>query len=93
MNSTDNPTKLKIRQSVDKIETLEAEKKEIADEIKDAYAELKAFGLNPKAVKQVIKNRKQDQEQLDLFNHEVDLYTLALEGSLTDTDNVVSLNG
>ena len=51
----------KLRQTVSRIERLEMEKKEIADQIKDVYAEAKAMGYDTKALRQCVRLRKQDK--------------------------------
>ena len=42
-------TKEKLRQTIERIERLEEEKKEVAEQIKEVYAEAKAFGFDTKA--------------------------------------------
>ena len=42
---------------IERIETLETEKKEVADLIKDVYAEAKAVGYDTKILRQIIKIR------------------------------------
>ena len=56
-------TREKLRQTVAKIERLEEEKKEVAEQIKEIYAEAKAFGFDTKALRQVIKLRKVDRAE------------------------------
>jgi uncharacterized protein (UPF0335 family) len=46
-----------LRLFIERIERLEDEKKGIADDIKDVYAEAKANGFDPKIMKLVIKLR------------------------------------
>jgi uncharacterized protein (UPF0335 family) len=65
-----------LRSFVERIERLEEEKKSIADDVKDVYAEAKATGFDTKVLRQIIRLRKQDaaerQEQealLDLYMH------------------------
>ena len=47
----------RLRLYIERIERLEEEKKGIADDIRDVYAELKAVGYDPKIVRQVVKLR------------------------------------
>ena len=54
----DETTREKLRQTVAKIERLEEEKKEIAEQIKEVYGEAKAIGFDTKALRQVIRLRK-----------------------------------
>ena len=49
-----------LRLFIERIERLEEEKKGIADDIRDVYAEAKANGFDVKALRQVIKLRKQE---------------------------------
>ncbi len=54
-----------LKQFIEKIEHLEAEKSEIQNLIKEAFAEAKANGFDTKVMKQVIKERKMDVKDLD----------------------------
>ena len=45
---------------VQRIERLEEEKKALADDIRDVYAEAKATGFDVKALRTVVRLRKQD---------------------------------
>jgi len=45
---------------VERVERLEEEKKAIADDVRDVYAEAKANGYDVKALRTVIRLRKQD---------------------------------
>ena len=53
----------KLRQTVTRIERLEEEKREIAEQIKDVYAEAKAMGYDTKALRTCIRLRKQDRQE------------------------------
>lgn len=50
---------------VTRIERLNEEKKGIADDIKDVFAEVKATGLEPKMVRYVLGMRKLAREERD----------------------------
>lgn len=71
-------TKEKLRQTIERIERLEEEKKEIAEQIKEVYAEAKAFGFDTKALRQVVKIRKQDRAEREEQEMVLDTYLLAL---------------
>lgn len=65
-----------LRQFIERIERLEEEKKAIADDIKDVYAEAKGTGFDTKAMRKIISERKQDANErleqeaiLDLYRH------------------------
>lgn len=47
-----------LRSIVDRIERLEDEKQQIADDIKEIYAEAKSNGFNVKALRKVIRDRR-----------------------------------
>jgi uncharacterized protein (UPF0335 family) len=49
-----------LKAFVERIERLEEEKKTISDDIKDVYAESKANGFDTKALRAVIRLRKQE---------------------------------
>jgi uncharacterized protein (UPF0335 family) len=49
-----------LKAFVERIERLEEEKKAIADDIRDVYAESKANGFDVKALRSVVRLRKQD---------------------------------
>ena len=68
----------KLRQTVAKIERLEEEKKEVAEQIKEIYAEAKAFGFDTKALRQVIKLRKIDKADRDEQEMMLETYLIAL---------------
>ena len=49
-----------LRAFVERVERLEEEKQVIADDIRDVYAEAKANGFDVKALRSVVRLRKQD---------------------------------
>ena len=48
----------RLRLLVERIERLEEEKKGIADDIRDVYAEAKAVGYDAKIMRQIVRLRK-----------------------------------
>lgn len=52
-----------IKSIIERIERLEEEKKAIADDIKDVYAEAKGNGYDVKALRTIIRLRKQDADE------------------------------
>ncbi len=54
-----------LRQFVEQIERLEEEKKAIAEDIKDKFAEAKAIGFDVKALRKIIAMRKKSQDDLN----------------------------
>ena len=71
-------TREKLRQTVARIERLEEEKKEVAEQIKEIYSEAKAFGFDTKALRQVIRLRKIDKADREEQEMVLDTYLLAL---------------
>ena len=49
-----------LKAFVERVERLEEEKNAIADDVRDVYAEAKANGYDVKALRAVVKLRKQD---------------------------------
>lgn len=58
--SEENVSATQLRQYIERIETLEEEKKGIADDIKDVYAEAKATGFDIKTMKSLVRLRKME---------------------------------
>ena len=47
-----------LRLFIERVERLEEQKKAIADDIRDVYAEAKAQGYDPKIMRQIVRLRK-----------------------------------
>lgn len=67
-----------LRQFVERIENLEEEKKNVQDDIKDVYAEAKGRGFDTKAIRTIVKLRKQDREERQEQEAILELYMHAL---------------
>jgi uncharacterized protein (UPF0335 family) len=52
-----------LKAFVERIERLEEEKKAIADDIRDVYAEAKGTGFDVKALRTIVRLRKQDADE------------------------------
>jgi uncharacterized protein (UPF0335 family) len=52
-----------LKAFVERIERLEEEKKAIADDIRDVYGEAKANGFDVKALRTIVRLRKQDADE------------------------------
>jgi uncharacterized protein (UPF0335 family) len=52
-----------LKAFVERVERLEEEKKAIADDIRDVYAEAKGNGFDVKALRQIVRLRKQDPNE------------------------------
>ena len=73
-----------LKSVVERIETLENEKAEIAGQIKEVYAEAKSNGFDTKALRKVIAIRKQDEAEREELEAIIETYMAAL-GELKDT--------
>lgn len=69
---------------VERIELLEAEKKDITDAIKDVKAEARNFGFDVPTINAIVKLRKLSQQQREEQEALLDIYKAAL-GMLFDT--------
>ena len=52
-----------LRAIIERIERLEEEKKTISDDIRDVYAEAKGNGYDVKALRTIVRMRKQDPQE------------------------------
>ena len=52
-----------LKAIVERVERLEEEKKAIADDIRDVYAEAKGTGFDVKALRAIVRLRKQDVDE------------------------------
>ena len=53
----------RLKAFVERIERLEEEKKAIADDVRDVYAEAKATGFDVKALRTIVRLRKVDADE------------------------------
>ena len=70
--------KEQLKAFVERIERLEEEKKAISDDIRDVYAEAKGSGYDVKALRAVIRLRKQDAQERDEQQTILETYMNAL---------------
>lgn len=73
-----------LRSIVERVERLEEEKKTIADDIKEVYAEAKANGFDTKTLRTVVRLRKQEAAERQEQEAMLDLYLHAL-GMIPET--------
>lgn len=67
-----------LRAFIERIERLEEEKKTIADDIKEVFAELKGSGFDTKAVRTIIRLRKKEAHERQEEEAMIQLYMDAL---------------
>jgi uncharacterized protein (UPF0335 family) len=62
----------------ERINRLEDDKKAIADDIRDVYAEAKGNGFNPKALRVVVRKQRADKKAAAELAVDVEAYMAAL---------------
>ena len=67
-----------LKAFVERIERLEEEKKALADDIRDVYAEAKGNGFDVKALRTIVRMRKQDKDERAEQETILQTYMLAL---------------
>ncbi len=68
----------RLRLLIERVERLEEEKKGIADDIKDVYAEAKAVGYDAKIMRQIVRLRKMETHDRQEMEAILDTYKAAL---------------
>jgi len=68
----------RLKSFIERIERLEEEKKALADDIRDVYAEAKGNGFEVKVMRQIVKIRKMDKDDLDEQEALLETYMRAL---------------
>lgn len=72
-----------LRAFIERVERLEEEKKALADDIRDVFAEAKGNGFDVKIMRRIVAIRKQDRDKWREEEEILDLYMAAL-GMLSD---------
>ena len=67
-----------LRSIVERVERLETDKKAIADNINDVYAEAKGNGFDAKALRTIVRLRKQDPDERAAQDAILETYMAAL---------------
>jgi len=67
-----------LRSFIERIERLEEEKRVIADDIKEVYAEAKGNGFDAKIMRKIVSLRRQDRDKRKEEETILDLYLNAL---------------
>ena len=78
MAGSANFAKGKLKSFVERVEKLEEEKKAIADDIREVYAEAKSEGFDVKALRAVIRIYRQDSQERREHEALVELYRDAI---------------
>lgn len=67
-----------LRSYIERIERLEEEKAALAADIKDVFDEAKGNGFDVKIMRQVLKLRKMDKDDMQEQEHLLELYKRAI---------------
>jgi len=76
--STPTPEGAVLLAYLERIERLESDKAQIADDIKDVFAEAKGQGYDPAIMRKLIKLRGQDSAQVQEQQELLELYMRAV---------------
>ena len=68
----------RLKSFVERIERLEEEKRALAEDIKEVYSEAKRVGFDVKTIRQIVRIRKMDQDDLDEQQALLDTYLRAI---------------
>jgi uncharacterized protein (UPF0335 family) len=68
----------RLKSFIERVERLEEEKRALAEDIKEVYAEAKGVGFDVKIMRQIVRIRKMDQDELDEQETLLDVYKRAL---------------
>lgn len=76
--STENVSAEQLRLFIERIERLEEDKKALADDIKDVYAEAKGTGFDAKTMRAIVRLRKMEKAARQEAEALLDTYKTAL---------------
>lgn len=76
--TTMNVTQDELRSFIERVESLEAEKKETLEQIREVFAEAKGRGYDTKAMRAIIAMRKKKSDDLAEEEAIIELYKQAL---------------
>jgi uncharacterized protein (UPF0335 family) len=68
----------RLRSFIERIERLEEERRVLSADIKEVYAEAKGNGFEPKIMRQIVRLRKKDKDELDEEESLLEVYKRAL---------------
>ncbi|MGH7124291.1 MAG: DUF2312 domain-containing protein [Stellaceae bacterium] len=68
----------RLKSFIERVERLEEEKRALAADIKEVYSEAKGAGFDVKTMREIVKIRRMDEEDLDEREALLDTYMRAL---------------
>lgn len=69
-----------LRSFIERIERLDEERRQLSEDIKEVYSEAKGSGFDTKIMRQIVKERRMDKDDLDEQETLLELYRTALAG-------------
>lgn len=78
IDSTYKVTANELRQFIERLERLDAEKKDLAEQMKEVMAEAKGRGYDTKIIRKVIALRKRDDDDIAEEEAVLEMYKEAL---------------
>lgn len=73
-----NSSEEQLRLLIERVERMEEEKKNVAEDIRDVYSEAKAVGFDPKIMRQIIRLRKMEADDRAEMEAILETYKKAL---------------
>ena len=83
-NSINTDTAKRLLSIIERIEALDAERKNLGDDVKDIYKEAKSAGFDAPTIRMLIKHRAEDAAKREEREALLETYLAAL-GQLSDT--------
>ncbi|MCR9088522.1 MAG: DUF2312 domain-containing protein [Rhodobacteraceae bacterium] len=77
-DSVTEATSARLRSFIERLERLEEEKKELAEQLKEVFAEAKGEGFDTSAMRKILRMRKQDPDDRAEEEAVLELYMSAL---------------
>ena len=78
MNDTASVTADQLRAFIERVETLETEKQEVTDQIKEVLSEAKGSGYEAKIIRKIVAIRKRNRDDVENEYAMTELYMNAL---------------
>ena len=82
-------TAAELKRIVERVESLEEQKRAIADDIKEVYADAKATGFDTKALRKVMALRRMDSSARTELQSLIDTYMHALGMDADEEESLV----
>lgn len=68
----------KLRKVIASVESLEEDRKGVNEAMREVYADAKAFGFDVKAIRQIVRERKQDKADREEREMILEVYRMAV---------------